>query len=160
MLDLLLNILTLGIKPWYEKNSAYSKIIFEFRNKLPRPQNEARVLTAEEKKNLSGLMRQITVLNLAPHKTSVTDQDIDQFYNALNNFDYNFVTFKNYYKGYTANLTRLKPQAANKDMDLAVLQLILKNDPMHPIKPFPVLFFHLKYRIGWSSKIYKFFRRK
>lgn len=46
-------ILTLGLKPLYDKNLSYSRIITDFRNKLPRHQNRAKKLTQKEKTNLS-----------------------------------------------------------------------------------------------------------
>jgi hypothetical protein len=51
MIDVLLNIITLGLKPIYEKHLKYYLIVKEFREKLPRPQNQARDMTQDEKKN-------------------------------------------------------------------------------------------------------------
>lgn len=163
MRDIILNILTLWIKPWYEKNARYSIIISEFRNKLPRPQNEAKKLSQEEKKILyegNRSMQLATGLNLSSHTTSITDQDINQFYNELQYFNYDFIWFKSYYRSYTSNLNRLRPQAESKNLDLVVLHNILKDDPFHPTKPLPVLILHLKYKIGWTSKIYNRLKKK
>ena len=156
MFDLILNLLTLGVKPLYEKNLSYHKIIKEFREKLPRQQNEARKLSDEEIKNnpvLSGL-HYFTVIDLSTHKTSISEADLDTFYNKLNSFDYSFVFFKKYYKKYTRNLNRFNPRAEHKNFDLAVLQNVLKDDPIRPLKPIDVLIHHLKWEFKFTSKIY------
>lgn len=162
MFDKILTILTLGLKTLYEKNSDYAKLVSEFRKKLPRAQNRAKNLTPDEKKKYGldkGLAGRINVLNLAAHKTSLTEQDIDLFYNSLDNFNYRFVFFKDYFKSYTNNLKRFSPTATNKDFDLAVLQLVLE-DSLHPLKPIPVLTYHLKWKYKWSSKIYRLFTKR
>ena len=165
MFDFILNLLTLGIKPLYEKNLSYYKIIKEFREKLPRQQNEARKLGDKEIKNNPVLtdLQYFTVIDLSTHKTSISEADLDTFYNKLNYFDYSFVFFKKYYKKYTRNLNRFNPRAEHKNFDLAVLQNVLKDDPIRPLKPIDVLIHHLKWEFKFTSKIYVWFlgrRRK
>jgi hypothetical protein len=155
IINAILNIVTLGLKPVYEKHLEY-KIIEEFRNKLPRPQNEAKAFTEEEKNKHPVLseLKDFTVLDLATHKMSVSEADIDLFYNRLNNFDFRFMLFKDYYKKYTANLNRFHPKAENKDFNLVMIQQVLKNTSIKPIRPLDVLIFQLKWQIKLTSKPY------
>jgi len=165
MADLLLNILSLGLKPLYEKHLAYYKIITEFRDKLPRPQNQAKTISDEEKDQhpLLSDLKYMHIVNLSTHKVSVSEADIDKFYNQLNNFDYRFILFKKYYRKFTNNLNRFNPKATNKDFHLVMVQNIIKGDPLHPLEPFDILVFHLKWEYKMTSKIYVWFldrRRK
>jgi hypothetical protein len=162
MIDTFLNIITIGLKPVYEKHLEYFKIIEEFRNKLPRPQNEAKSLTEEEKSKHPVLsdLKYINVLDLSTHKVTVSEADIDLFYNRLNNFDYRFMLFKDYYKKYTSNLNRFNPKAVNKDFNLVMVQLVLKDNSLKPIKPFDVLIFQLKWEVKLTSKIYIWFLKR
>jgi hypothetical protein len=159
MLDYLLNIITLGIKPIYKKHLEYYKIIEEFRNKLPRPQNEAKKISDEEleKNPVLSSLKYMTVLDLSTHKISISEADIDLFYNKLNSFDYRFMLFKDYYKKYTTNVNRFSPQAENKNFNLVMVQQVLKDDPLHPIKPWDVLVFNLKWNVKFTSRIYVWF---
>lgn len=159
MLDTILNIISLGIKPLYEKHLEFYQIIEEFRNKLPRPQNEARQLTEEEKSKHPFLhsLQYLTVLDLSTHKVSISEADIDLFYNRLNGFDYRFMLFKDYYQKYTANLNRFSPTADNRNFNLVMVQQVIKNEKLSPIKPIDVLIFHLKWKIKPTSKTYRLF---
>ena len=164
MISTILNIVTLGLKPLYEKHLEFYKIIAEFRNKLPRPQNEATSLSEEEKSKHPMLseLKYINVIDLSTHKVSVNEADIDLFYNKLNNFDFRFMLFQDYYKKYVNNLNRFHPKAENKDFNLVMVQQVLKDNPLKPLKPLDVLFFHLKWKILLTSKPYIWFlnRRK
>ncbi len=153
MVDILLNILTLG----YRKNYSYYKLILEFRKKLPRPQNEARKITDEEiDKNpfLPESMKYVNTLDLSTHKPTVTEQELDFFINSIQYFDYSFMLFKSHYKAYSKNILRLNPTSENGDFDLVMLQQILKDDPIHPLKPIPVLVHHIKFSIKPFSTVY------
>ena len=162
MIDLALNILTIGIKPLYEKNASYHKLIKEFREKLPRSQNQAKRIEEESLSSnspLKGLSNFMTVIDLSTQKTSISEADIDLFYNKLNSFDYRFVFFKQHYQAYTNNLNRFNPQATNRDFDLAVIQIVLKDNELNPLAPLDILFFHLKWKWKYSSAIYLFFKK-
>lgn len=162
MANLILNILSLGLKPLYERHLAYYKIVKEFRDKLPRTQNQARTISDEEKEHhplLSGL-KYMHVIDLATHRVSVSESDIDKFYNQLNNFNYHFILFTKYYRKFTTNLNRFDPKATNKDFHLVMVQNIIKDDPLHPLKPFDVLIFHLKWEYKLTSAIYVWFLRR
>jgi hypothetical protein len=163
MIEIFLTIITLGLKPLYDKNNSYYKIIAQFRNKLPRHQNQAKKLTEEEIAKsvlFKGVAQFMTVLNVSPHKTSLTEAEIDEFYNQLNNFDYRFIFFKDYYRRHTNNLNRFNPKAENKNFDLAIIQIVLKEDPLHPLKPIPVFIYHLKYKYKITSSIYLWERKR
>jgi len=161
MIDQLLNILTLGLKPLYERNLSYYNIIRDFREKLPRPQNKATPISQDEQEKI-GLpsLSGINVVNLATFKTTISEAEIDQFYNKLQYFDYSYILFPNYYRKFTANLMRFKPEAKNKNFDLFMVQQILQENPLKPLKPFPVLFYHIKWEIKWTSSIYIWFLRR
>src|SRR5690606_36890253 len=155
-MDIILNICTLWLKPLYEKHLLFFTIINEFREKLPRTQNQAHKPTADELKNnlrLSEISKFGTVIDLSTHKMSLTESDIDIFYNKLNNFDYQFILFKDYYRKYIKNLNRFKPKAENGDFHLALMNDLLKDSKSRPLKPFPILLFHLKYKYKLSSRI-------
>jgi hypothetical protein len=157
MLDLVLNILTIGLKPLYEKNISYYNLIADFRKKLPRPQNEARQITDEEiDKNpfLPESMKYVNALDLSTHKTSISEQELDFFINTIQHFDYSCMLFKSYYKAYSQNILRFKPTSENGNFDLVMIQLVLKDDPIHPLKPLPVLLYHLKYKIKPFTTVY------
>ena len=164
MIDFVLNILSLGLKPLYEKHFQFHQIITDFRNKLPRPQNQAKTLTKEDKDKIWWIkgtsLEHISVMNIGTHKVSLTETDLDDFYNRLNHFDFSFILFKKYYKEYISNLNRLNPVAENKNFELAVLQKALENDKLRPTKPFSVFWFHIKYRYKLTSKTYLWLRMK
>lgn len=157
-MDLLLNILTLGLKPLYEKHFLFFKIIDEFRNKLPRKQNEAKKMSQKDIVNdlaIKEVASIMTVLDLSTQKTSLTESDIDDFYNKLNNFNYNFIIFKNYYKKYVGNLNRFNPRAQDNNFHLAILKDLLIEKKSSPLRPIPILIYHLKYRYKLTSWIFK-----
>lgn len=152
-----MNILTLGLKPLYEKNIAYYNIVRDFRNKLPRHQHQAKKLSAEEIDRhpfLPPTAKYVTVVNTATHNPDIKESDIDQFYNKINDLDLSFVFFKKHYKSYTDNLNRLNPKSTKGNLDLIVLQKVLQDDPLHPLKPFDVLIYHLKWKFKLTSPVY------
>lgn len=153
-MDILLNLLTLGIKPLYERHYLFFKILVEFRNKLPRKQNEACKLMEKDLENnliLKDISKNMTVIDLSTQKISLTESDIDDFYNKLNNFNYEFIFFKKYYKEFIRNLNRFNPKAHNADFDLAILKDLLIEKKSRPLRPIPILIFHLKYKYKLSS---------
>ncbi|MFK5972617.1 MAG: hypothetical protein QM485_04985 [Flavobacteriaceae bacterium] len=156
-MDILLNILTLGIKPLYEKHYSFYLILVEFRNKLPRKQNEARKLSEKDLENnliLKDISRVMTVVDLSTQKISLTESDIDDFYNKLNNFNYEFIIFKKYYKEFVRNLNRFNPRAQNTDFDLAIIKNLLIEKNTRPLRPIPILIYHLNYRYKVTSWIF------
>ncbi len=159
MIELVLNILTLGLKPLYEKNMSYYKLINEFRLKLPREQNQAKKISAEDLPNNSPfkkLSSYMSVLDLSKQKVSVSEAEIDQFYNRLNTFDFTFVFFKSDYQNFTKNLNRFNPQATNKNFDIAIVQHLLKDNSDRTLKPFSILLFRMKWKYKLTSYLYRF----
>lgn len=155
-MELLLSILTLGLKPWYDKNKSYYVLISEFRKKLPRPQHRARKITAEEiDKNpfLPNSMKYVNAIDLSTLKPNLTEQDLDYFINSIEQFDYSYMIHRKYYRNYSANILRLNPEGKAKNFDLAILQHIL-NDKHKPLKPIDVLIYHLKYEYMITSFLY------
>ncbi len=147
----MLNIITLGLKPLYKKNISYFNLIAEFRKKLPRPQNEARKMSNTEKDSnpfFPESMKYFNTLDVSTHKTIITEQDLDLFMNSIQYFDYSFMLFKSYYQSFSNNILRLKPTSDNGNLDLIVLQEVLKDDPLHPLKPMDVLLYHLKMKFN------------
>jgi hypothetical protein len=159
----LLNVTTFGFNKFYEKYALFHKIVSDFREKLPRPQNQARQLSKDEKDNhplMKGtILSHITVLDLSTHQSTISERDLDEFYNKLINFDYKYMFFKDYYRSFVKNLIRLKPKAENKNMELVMLQKTLEMTDLQPTKPSKVLFYHLKYKWKVSSWIYDKFSR-
>lgn len=158
MYKLLLNLITFGLKPLYEKNISYYNLIAEFRNKLPRSQNKARRLTEEEKIKYSfdKSLREFSIMTLNSHKTSLTEKDLDVFMNTIETFNYKFIFFKKHYKSFSDNILRLNPKSEDGNFDLVVLQEILKDDPINrPLKPLDVFCYHLKHKYKFSSRIAK-----
>ena len=125
MTDLLLNILSLGTKPLYEKQRKFHETIVDFRNKLAQLKEVP--LTAEE---------------------------IELFYEKLNKFDFSFVFFSDYYKKYIANLNRFKPKSINGPMDLTFLMIAIAEDKWKPTKPYDILVYNLKYKNRLTSKLF------
>lgn len=161
MEKLLMNILSFGLKPLYKRNIAYYKLIKEFRIKLPRHQNQAKQMTADEIEKhpfLPESAKYITVLDMSIHKPNVSESEIDLFYNKLNEIDFSFVFFKKYYKEFSNNINRLKPAGSKGNLDLIVLQRILQDDPLHPLKPFDVFGYHLKWKFKLTSPIYIWYK--
>lgn len=157
MVKLLMKVLSLVLKPLYKKNIAYYKLIKEFRDKLPRHQNQARQMSTSEVEKHPFLPKSakfINVLDMSTHKPNVNELEIDLFYNKLNDIDFSLVFFKKHYKQFSSNINRLKPTSSKGDLDLIVLQKILQDDPHHPLKPFDVLAYHLKWKFKLTSPIY------
>jgi hypothetical protein len=157
-MEIIFNILTFGLKPLYEKHLSFYNIIRDFREKLPREQNRAHKPTEKELEPnliLSNISKTMTIIDLSTHKMSLTESDIDIFYNKLNNFDFQFIIFKDYYKEFITNLNRFSPKAESKDFHLALMNDLLQEKNSRPLRPIPILIFHLKYRYKLSSRIYK-----
>lgn len=153
-MDIILSILTLGLKPLYERHYSFYSILVEFRNKLPRRQNEAKKLRDTDLDNghpLKEILKTMTVMDLSTQKINLTESDIDLFYNKLNNFSYNFIIFKKYYKSYVRNLNRFSPKASNTNFDLAIIRDLLIETDARPLRPIPILMFHLKYKYKLTS---------
>lgn len=160
MIAIILNILTLG----YRKTNSYNKLISEFRIKLPRPQNQAKRLSdkeIEESPNIPDSFKHISVYDLSTLKPSLNEQELDMFFNAVQEFDFSFMLFKKYYKRHRADILRLKPTIDQKSVDWVVLQKVLQEDDIHPLKPNKVFIHHLKFEWKSTSAIYmKFLQRK
>ena len=125
MTDLLLNILSLGTKPLYERQLRFHDIITEFRNKLSR------------------LV-----------EVSLTEADIDAFYSELNNFDFRFTLFTEYYQRYIANLNRFKPESRDENLDLTFLMIAIAEDKWKPTKPLAILSYHIRYKYKLTSRFF------
>ncbi len=164
MVDLILNLVTFGLKPLYEKNISYYNLINDFRKKLSRPQNEARKITAEEIDNCPYLpesLKYVSVIDLSTHKTSITEQELDYFINSIQHFDYSWMFFKSYYKEYSSSILKFKPESKNGNFELVLLQSVLKDNPIRPLKPLPVIIHNFKFNFKPISTIYIWnFKRK
>jgi len=132
----------------WKKNNSYYILIKEFRNKLPRPQNSAKQFESK---------LPFTTLNVNTHKASLTESEIDVFYNSLKYFDYSWVLYKRHYRAHANNLFRFDPKATNKNFDLIMVQQILNNETLYRLRPLDVLVYHLKYKHKITSKPYLFF---
>jgi hypothetical protein len=77
MLDFILKMTEGLVKVLFGKNQAYYKLVTDFRNKLPRPQNEGKVLNNSEISEhpyLPKFAKHVTTVDLDSIKTSVTEQ--------------------------------------------------------------------------------------
>ena len=163
-METLLNIVTLGLKIVYDRTNQYFLIVKDFREKLPRPQNQAKSLNKNEidshhlLKHIPSL-KLINVIDTSNHKQNITEVELDVFYDRLNDFDYRYVVFKKHYKEFTKDLLRYNPKSQDKDFDLIFLQNKLQNNSI-PLKPFEVLVYHLKFKYKITSKSYSWFLRK
>lgn len=160
-MDIILNILTLGLKPLYERHYSFYTILVEFRNKLPRKQNEAHKLTEKELENdivLKDISKIMTIIDLSTQKISLTESDIDDFYNKLNNFNYDFIIFKKYYKSIEQNLNRFNPIAENRNFDIAILRSLLIEKESRPLRPYQIMKYHIKYKYKLTSWIFRFLK--
>jgi hypothetical protein len=163
MTDIIIKILTLGLKPIYDKHLLYYQIIKEFRDKLPREHNQAKKLTNEEIDKhpfLGETAKYVTVINTSTHKINISESELDQFYNKLNNFDVSFMFFKKYYISTTKNITRFKSKAKDGDFEIIMLQEVLKESSTNPLKPFDVLVYHFKWKLKLTSPIYIYFIKR
>ena len=125
MTDLLLNILSLGTKPLYEKQMEFHKTIVEFRERLARLK-----------------------------EVSLTESEIDAFYEKLNKFNFSFVLFSSHYKKYVANLNRFKPQSIDGNIDLTFLMIAIAEDKWKPTEPYEIFSYNLKYRNRLTSRFF------
>ena len=83
------------------------------------------------------------------------------FFNAVQEFDFSCILFKKYYRRHRANILRLKPSIDQKSVDWIVLQKVLQEDDIHPLKPNKVFIHHLKFEWKLPSAIYmKILERK
>lgn len=131
MSDIILNILSLGIKPFYEKQRRFHDLLIEFRGRFANPGRANRV-----------------------------QADIDEFYERLNNFDFKYVLFEDYYRKHMDNLNRLKPNLEGSELDLKFIRIALEENKWKPTKPFPVLRHHLKYKYKLTAKSFISFQKK
>lgn len=120
MANLILNILSLGTKPLIEKQRKFHNLIVEFRHRFSNPQRASRAL-----------------------------DDIKEFYEKLDNFDFNYVFFKDYYREYIENLNRFRPQDNNPD--LTFIRIALTENKWKPTEPLPIFVHHLKYKNRLTS---------
>lgn len=162
LLNYFFNILTLG----YIKHLEFHKILINIYKKLPREQKQAKPISKDLLQSIgidgdSSLLK-VHSLNKSNHQTSITEMDLDTFYQDLELFKPFF--FKKYYKNRIDEFKALNPNAINKDSHLIffqnLLSNILNNPNQYPTKPKDILLYHLKYKWAWSSKIYTILNSK
>lgn len=155
--ELVLTSLIIPILLWVGKrNYEFKKLVTEFQKKLPPKNKRVKELTDGEKKKLPflpSLTKYITVLDTAKHEITISPNDIDMFYNEMENFNFNFVFFHNHYKSIINNLKRFNPKSENKNFDVVMVQEIL--DKLK-LGFFEVLWYKLALKDRILSKFYKF----
>jgi hypothetical protein len=157
MYKILSTILSLGMKPLYDKQIEFYNILKEFRNLLPRRQKQAKLVDKDNETLNPAIVKLtsiMTVYDLKDHEVTITEKEIDQFFNKINNFDYTGLIFKSYQREFIRNLNRFNPKAANKNFDLVVIQNLLSDEHINDFKPWNTFIYHLKYKYKWSNKIY------
>ena len=125
MTNSLLNILTLGIKPLLENQGRFHTTIIEFREKLSKRQER---------------------------KLSVAD--IDDFFQKINNFNFSFMFFAEYYRKYIENLNRFKPDTEEQNPDITFLLIAIAEDKWKPTQPFHVLKHLIQYKYPLTSLLF------
>lgn len=118
-----LNIITLGVRPLYKKQSRFHELIIEFRQKFANPA-----------------------------RANIVQSDINEFYQRLNDFDFNFVLFENYYRKQIENLNRFQSNLEEEDLNLTFLRIALEENKWKPTKPLDVLMHHFKYEFKFTAK--------
>jgi hypothetical protein len=161
-MDIILAILTLGLKPLYDRHLEFYKILMDFKIKMPRIQNQARIVPEDELKNtlLQNIAQTMSVMDLSTQKSNITESDIDEFYNKLENFNLNFLLFKEYYRGQINNFKRFDPKASKQDFHTAIIVNLLEESDTNPLKPLSILTYHLKWKWNLTSKFYLKYLRK
>lgn len=159
----LLSLISFGLIPLYKKHYSFYQIIEEFRNKLPRKQNEAKYMNELELENnliLKNISKGMTVVDVSVEKVNLSEADIDLFYNKLNNFHFDFILFKKYYKQIVNNLNRFNPKAENKNFDIVIVKELLTEDINHPLRPIPILIYHIKSKLLLTSWYFRWKNKK
>lgn len=118
-----LDILTLGMKPLYEKQHRFHQIIEDLRRRLSDPEEHAKV----------------------------TFEDIEAFYQKIKAFDFSFVLFSGYYKKYIANLNRMRPDSDNLAIDRNLLKVAISENVYKPTTPKAILKHRIKYDYPLTS---------
>lgn len=125
MNDGIFDILSLGIRPLLRKQRKFHDIISRFREKLINREEEP-----------------------------LTIEDIEDFYSKMNNFNFRFVFFSDYYKKYIENLNRFKPNTEDRYPDITFLLIAIAEDEWKPTEPLPVFIYHLKFKYGLTRKFF------
>ncbi len=74
--------------------------------------------------------------------------------NSILHFGNPSMLYKSYYKAHSQNRLRFKPISENGDFALMIIQLVLIDNPMHPLNPIPDILYHFKFSIKPFSTIY------
>lgn len=155
--ELVLTSLIIPVLLWLGKrNSEFKKLVTDFQKKLPPKNKRAKELTDEEKEKrpfLPASAKHITVLDTTKHEITISPNDIDVFYNELENFNFKFVFFHKHYKSIINNLKRFNPKSENKNFDAVMVQEILDKSK---ISFFDVLWYKMAIKGRVLSKVYKF----
>ncbi|MGO3182758.1 MAG: hypothetical protein ACTIJ9_07995 [Aequorivita sp.] len=85
---------------------------------------------------------------------SVTVADIDEFYKNIDNLDFRFTLFSDYYRKYIENLNRFKPDTEEENPDVTFLMIAIAEDPWKPTDPFSVFMYHIRYKYKLTSKFF------
>lgn len=85
---------------------------------------------------------------------SLSLADIDKFYLEINNFDFRFVLFAEYYRKYIENLNRFRPNTQDENPDVTFLLIAIAEDAWKPTDPFEVFMYHIRYRYKLTSKFF------
>jgi hypothetical protein len=159
MIDFLKYLLTFLLR----KNYTYYKLVRKLSLKLPREQHQAIKLSDSQIINspiLDNGLTNFTVYDLSTQKISITEQDLDVFFNEIRTFDFRFVAFRKYYEKHRKNILRLNPEVGVKSVEWIVFQIALEENETHPIEPTRVFLYHLKYEYKFTKFIYRKMKRR
>jgi adenine-specific DNA methylase len=136
----------------YKKNQSYKKVISDFYELLPQRNKKAT--------EIKSTWFPFRVFNLSTHNPSISQNQIDSFFNRINNFDYKFVIFNKYYKSYTKNLNRFdNAKSTPGNNDLFMIQEIIEQsiiDGKMPIDFIKIIWYKLAIKVRFIGLKYKF----
>ncbi|WP_310991330.1 hypothetical protein [Aequorivita marina] len=84
----------------------------------------------------------------------LTRADIDAFYNTINNFNFNYVFFADYYRKYIENLNRFRPNTDEENPDVTFLLIAIAEDQWKPTKPYDVFLHYMRYTNKLTSRFF------
>lgn len=134
----------------YKKNNEYYKITKNFSDKLPAKSKQHKKLTDDQIKNNPYLpptaKTGISVIDVSNHQTSISQNDIDQFFHKIEDFDYKWIIFKKYYGKFSNNLKRFENAVnVSKNLNLIMIQEIISE----PLSFYDVFKIHIS-KIWWT----------
>lgn len=84
----------------------------------------------------------------------LTLEDVDRFYSEINDYNFRFNLFGDYYRKYVENLNRFKPNTEEENPDVTFLLIAIAEDKWKPTKPMDVFLYHIRYKYKLTSNFF------